>query len=173
MTRVKAVQAYKDLVYDQRYRDVSVSPALAELSWLEPAATSLPDGGIGAARSAIRAAASRSGTRRRTNNVEQRLCGLRLTGRRLSTSSAQRGIPKKDITHCGHRDQMFSVKVPIACCIFPILWLRQLLWLDISACQHQARDTKKFHYPSSPVCCDREEEITIAYCREARKEGEL
>lgn len=83
----------------------------------------------------------------------------------------QRGIPQKDITGHGYRQQMFAVKVP--CAFLPILWFRQLLWLGISACQHQAWETKKFHYSSSPVCSDREEEITIPCCREARKEGEL
>lgn len=54
---------------------------------------------------------------------------------------------------------------------FPILWFWQLLWLGVSACQRRAKNTKKFHYPSSPACCSREEEITIPCCREARKDG--
>ncbi|GAA6220851.1 uncharacterized [Lates japonicus] len=64
-----------------------------ERSWSGPAATSLPDGGIRAAQTAIHAAASRS-LRNSTveDNTGQQLSALGLTtwtGRRLSTSVAQ------------------------------------------------------------------------------------
>ncbi|MEQ2303006.1 hypothetical protein AMECASPLE_012398, partial [Ameca splendens] len=47
--------AHKESVYDRRYRDVSVS--VSEPSWSGPAATSLHDSGIRAARTAFRAVA--------------------------------------------------------------------------------------------------------------------
>lgn len=76
-----------------------------------------------------------------------------------------RRIRQKDVTDHGRGEQMFAVKVPSAYFAF--------LWYGGEAFQHRACDRETFLNTSSPVCCDREEEIAILGCHEARKEGEL
>lgn len=100
------------------------------------------------------------------------VCAISRTRRLEQTQNGdyQRGIPRKDITGRRRRVQMFAVKVHSAYSSLLILWLRQLLWLTVSACQRPAHGTKKFHYPH---LCDREEETTMPCCHEARKGGRI
>lgn len=60
MTRVNALKAYKEPVYDQWYRDVSVSRARSGAGRGQERRHSLTVGGIRAEQAAIHAGASRS-----------------------------------------------------------------------------------------------------------------